>query len=65
MKRDGPALRATALIGYANYLINNGESAAAKDTLWPIITSDLQYVAATWNQTGLYTFMRETPALNI
>jgi hypothetical protein len=34
---DGPALRATAMITYANYLIDNGNITGVKNTLWPIM----------------------------
>ncbi|KAK7746971.1 hypothetical protein SLS53_002159 [Cytospora paraplurivora] len=44
-QRDGPALRAIALITYANWLINNGYSSTASSILWPIIENDLDYVA--------------------
>ncbi|KAI0069719.1 glucoamylase [Panus rudis PR-1116 ss-1] len=50
-QRDGPALRATALIGYANWLIKNGNTTWVTSTLWPIIKLDLDYVASSWNQT--------------
>ena len=48
---DGPALRATAMITYANWLIKNGNSSFVTATLWPSIKLDLDYVAANWNQT--------------
>jgi hypothetical protein len=52
---DGPALRSTTLIAYANWLLkNNNESAAY--TLWPIIKLDLDYVATWWNQTTCVRF---------
>ncbi|EEA23089.1 glycoside hydrolase 15 protein [Talaromyces marneffei ATCC 18224] len=50
-QRDGPALRATAMIAYANYLINNGQTSTAKEIIWPIVQNDLAYVAQYWNQT--------------
>ncbi|KAJ6508344.1 glucoamylase [Mycena sanguinolenta] len=50
-QRDGPALRATAMINYANWLIKNTTTSNVLDTLWPIIKLDLDYVAADWNQT--------------
>ena len=40
-QRDGPALRATALITYGKYLVANGKSGVAKSILWPIISNDL------------------------
>ncbi|KAJ3483035.1 hypothetical protein NLI96_g6578 [Meripilus lineatus] len=51
-QRDGPALRATAIIGYANWLRANGNSSWVTSTLWPVLKLDLDYVAANWNQTG-------------
>ncbi|KAF2194110.1 carbohydrate-binding module family 20 protein [Zopfia rhizophila CBS 207.26] len=51
-QRDGPALRATALIAYGRWLIANGYSSAAADIVWPIVKNDLEYVAQYWNQTG-------------
>ncbi|KAL9108191.1 MAG: hypothetical protein Q9227_007046 [Pyrenula ochraceoflavens] len=49
-QRDGPALRATALITYSRYLQQQGSSIA--NLTWPIIQNDLAYVAQNWNQTG-------------
>ncbi|KIK68980.1 carbohydrate-binding module family 20 protein [Collybiopsis luxurians FD-317 M1] len=49
-QRDGPALRATALITWANYLLSEGNTSYVTDTLWPIISNDLNYVAQNWNQ---------------
>ncbi|KAH8081990.1 glucoamylase [Cristinia sonorae] len=49
-QRDGPALRATALIAYANWLRANGNTTFVSNTLWPIIKLDLDYVADTWSQ---------------
>ncbi|KAF8325181.1 glucoamylase [Cantharellus anzutake] len=51
-QRDGPALRATALINFANYLISNGNTSYPADTIWPMVQLDLDYVAGTWNETG-------------
>ncbi|KAJ5364263.1 glycosyl hydrolase family 15 [Penicillium cataractarum] len=51
-QRDGPALRATALIDYGNYLISKGKESVAKSNIWPIVSNDLNYVAQYWNQTG-------------
>ncbi|KAF7799714.1 hypothetical protein EIP86_010956 [Pleurotus ostreatoroseus] len=48
-QNDGPALRATAIINYANWLIANGNSSYVTSTLWPIIKLDLDYVAGHWN----------------
>ncbi|KAG6837804.1 hypothetical protein H0H93_016172 [Arthromyces matolae] len=50
-QRDGPALRATALITWANYLISSGNSSYVTSSLWPILKLDLDYVASDWNQT--------------
>jgi glucoamylase len=51
-QRDGPALRAIALMTYCNWLIKNGGSKEAKNVIWPIISNDLSYVGQYWNQTG-------------
>jgi glucoamylase len=47
---DGPALRATALMQYAGWLLENGNSTYVEKSLWPIIRLDLDYVAANWRQ---------------
>lgn len=49
---DGPALRSTALITYANYLLADGNSSVVTDDIWPVAKIDLDYVAQNWNQTG-------------
>ncbi|KAG5636633.1 hypothetical protein H0H81_007342 [Sphagnurus paluster] len=51
-QRDGPALRSTALITWANFLLTQGNTSYVTGTLWPIIKLDLDYVASNWNQTG-------------
>ncbi|KAI2632398.1 carbohydrate-binding module family 20 protein [Hypoxylon sp. NC1633] len=51
-QRDGPALRAIALIGYSKWLVANGYNSTALSVVWPIIRNDLAYVAQYWNQTG-------------
>ncbi|KAF2865736.1 family 15 glycosyl hydrolase [Massariosphaeria phaeospora] len=54
-QRDGPALRATALITYARWLLSTGrkrDASEAKDKIWPVVQNDLNYVAQYWNQTG-------------
>ncbi|KAE9408658.1 glucoamylase [Gymnopus androsaceus JB14] len=48
-QRDGPALRSSTLISWANYLISEGNTSYVTDTLWPIIENDLGYVAQNWN----------------
>lgn len=48
---DGPALRATAMITYANWLLDNDNSTFVSNTLWPLIQLDLNYVSGNWNQT--------------
>ncbi|KAJ7069509.1 glucoamylase [Mycena amicta] len=50
-QRDGPALRATAMIQYANWLLQNTSVATVTSTLWSTIQLDLDYVSADWNQT--------------
>jgi hypothetical protein len=44
-QRDGPALRATALIAYSKWLVSNGYTSTASSLIWPIIQNDLSYVA--------------------
>ncbi|KAI1264227.1 carbohydrate-binding module family 20 protein [Xylariaceae sp. FL1019] len=51
-QRDGPALRAIALITYSNWLISHGQKSTAKTIVWPIISNDLSYVGQYWNTTG-------------
>ncbi|KAL3435065.1 Six-hairpin glycosidase-like protein [Aspergillus tetrazonus] len=51
-QRDGPALRATTLIGFGNWLIDNGYSSYASNNIWPIVRNDLSYVAQYWSQSG-------------
>ncbi|MCJ1475364.1 hypothetical protein MMC13_004026 [Lambiella insularis] len=58
-QRDGPALRATAMIAYARWLIANGYTCTAESVLWPIISNDLTYIMENWNQTG-YDLWEET-----
>ncbi|ETS75535.1 Glucoamylase P [Pestalotiopsis fici W106-1] len=50
-QRDGPALRAIALIAYSNWLVDNGQQDTATSDVWPIISNDLSYVGQYWNQT--------------
>ena len=47
-QRDGPPLRAIALLGYAQWLIDNGYESTANDILWPVIRNDLEYSAQYW-----------------
>jgi glucoamylase len=51
-QRDGPALRAIALIDYSNFLLKIGEKQRVKNVIWPIILNDLIYVGQYWNQVG-------------
>ncbi|KND94543.1 Glucoamylase [Tolypocladium ophioglossoides CBS 100239] len=51
-QRDGPALRAVAMIAYAIWLVQNGYSSTASTIVWPVVQNDLNYVAQYWNQTG-------------
>src|SRR3954469_11477654 len=48
-QRDGPALRAIALMTYSKWLISRGQSKRAKTVIWPIISNDLSYVGQYWN----------------
>ncbi|KAF9240108.1 CAZyme family GH15 and CBM20 [Penicillium roqueforti] len=51
-QRDGPALRATALVSFGQWLIDNGYTTYATNIVWPVVRNDLSYVAQYWNQTG-------------
>ncbi|EAA27730.2 carbohydrate-binding module family 20 protein [Neurospora crassa] len=51
-QRDGPPLRAIALIGYGKWLVSNGYADTAKSIIWPIVKNDLAYTAQYWNNTG-------------
>ncbi|KAL2827221.1 Six-hairpin glycosidase-like protein [Aspergillus cavernicola] len=51
-QRDGPALRASALIAYGNHLLAQGQQAKALDNVWPVVSNDLAYVGEYWNGTG-------------
>ncbi|KAM7222785.1 family 15 glycosyl hydrolase [Rhypophila decipiens] len=55
-QRDGPPLRAVAMIAYSNWLIENGELERVNKTIWPVIANDLSYVGqycgASRNSTG-------------
>ncbi|KAK3318307.1 Six-hairpin glycosidase-like protein [Apodospora peruviana] len=51
-QRDGPPLRAIALIQYSHYLIQHGEQERVKKAIWPVISNDLSYVGQYWNSTG-------------
>ncbi|KAJ4291330.1 hypothetical protein N0V88_006334 [Collariella sp. IMI 366227] len=51
-QRDGPPLRAVALITYSNYLIQKGGLDRVKEEIWPIIANDLTYTGQYWNNTG-------------
>ncbi|PGH17298.1 hypothetical protein AJ79_01182 [Helicocarpus griseus UAMH5409] len=47
---DGPALRAIALITYANHLIGSGQTEQAQN-IWPLVQNDIAYVTEWWNKT--------------
>ena len=47
---DGPALRATALMSYADWLIDNSNISFVNSKIWPILKLDLDYTANYWNQ---------------
>ncbi|KAF9533066.1 glucoamylase [Crepidotus variabilis] len=51
-QRDGPALRATAFIAYAQNLIANNNASWVTNHIWPALKLDLDYVQNNWNQTG-------------
>ena len=43
-QRDGPALRATAMIAYARHLLSKGQTSQVRDIIWPVVSNDLTYV---------------------
>lgn len=53
-QRDGPALRAIAMIAYSNSIMaaSGDNNATVHDVIWPIVSNDLSYVAQYWNETG-------------
>lgn len=51
-QRDGPALRATALMAYSRRLIANGGLNNVASAIWPIVSNDLNYIGQYWNRTG-------------
>ncbi|KLJ06931.1 glucoamylase [Blastomyces silverae] len=51
-QRDGPALRATAMISYARWLVANGHAETVKAIVWPVVQNDLSYVAQFWSSSG-------------
>ena len=51
-QRDGPALRATAMIAYAKTLIAANQTDSVVDVIWPVVQNDLNYVSQYWNDTG-------------
>ncbi|KAK4175950.1 family 15 putative glycoside hydrolase [Triangularia setosa] len=59
-QRDGPPLRAIALIRYAKWLVENGYKSTAESQVWPTIENDLKYSAQYWNQTG-FDLWEEVP----
>ena len=47
---DGDALRATALISYAEWLIDNNNISFVNSKIWPILKLDLDYTSNYWNR---------------
>jgi glucoamylase len=43
-QNDGPALRASVLMRFANYLLRMGHESEVRQHLWPVIEQDLNYV---------------------
>lgn len=48
-QRDGPALRATALMSYADWLIANSNLSFVNSNIWPVLQLDLDYTMNYWN----------------
>ncbi|KAE8355874.1 Six-hairpin glycosidase-like protein [Aspergillus coremiiformis] len=59
-QRDGPALRATAMIAFGQWLLDHGHASMAADLVWPVVRNDLSYVAQYWNQSG-FDLWEEVP----
>ncbi|KAF9883776.1 hypothetical protein FE257_002806 [Aspergillus nanangensis] len=57
-QRDGPALRAIAIIAYADWLIEQGHASVVDSFLWPVVRNDLSYVSEYWN-TSTYDIWEE------
>lgn len=53
-QRDGPAIRALAMIAYSKAIMaaSGDNDAIVHDVVWPIVSNDLNYIAQYWNQTG-------------
>ncbi|KAL4802602.1 Six-hairpin glycosidase-like protein [Aspergillus unguis] len=51
-QRDGPALRATAMIEFGWWLLSQGYHQIAVNLVWPVVRNDLSYVAEYWNQSA-------------
>lgn len=51
-QREGPAVRASALVAYGNYLLSQGQRDKAVQNVWPVLRNDLAYVGQYWNQAG-------------
>lgn len=49
-QRDGPALRATTLITYSNWLLSESNTSFVTNTLWPVVKLDLDYIMNQWNR---------------
>ncbi|KAJ0416218.1 Six-hairpin glycosidase-like protein [Aspergillus carlsbadensis] len=58
-QRDGPPLRATALINFGWWLLSQGYHDVARDLVWPIVRNDLSYVAQYWNHSGGFDLWEE------
>ncbi|KAL2809851.1 Six-hairpin glycosidase-like protein [Aspergillus granulosus] len=58
-QRDGPALRATAMIDFGWWLLGQGYHEVARDLVWPVVHNDLSYVAQYWNHSGGFDLWEE------
>ncbi|PKY01204.1 glucan 1,4-alpha-glucosidase [Aspergillus campestris IBT 28561] len=50
-QRDGPALRAQALIAYGNSILE-GKKEKVVQNIWPVVSNDLSYVGQYWSGVG-------------
>ncbi|CEL11050.1 hypothetical protein ASPCAL14157 [Aspergillus calidoustus] len=58
-QRDGPALRATAMIDFGWWLLSQGHHEVANAMVWPIVRNDLSYVTQYWNHSGGFDIWEE------
>jgi len=50
---DGPAIRARALLQWANILWSQGEKDRATNDVWPLAAADLDWVSKNWEEVNM------------